>query len=418
VDGKPADGAAVWALDGRSGHIAASAMTQAGGRFSIVGLVPGSYLVQVQRGALMAQRGPFSLDQSGQEWTVDLDDARALFGSVEPPVAGVYVHWRSSDWAGTVMAQTVTDPTGAFRFDGVPEGSLWIEASGESGAARARGTAGTPVHLKLVPAVLKGSVVDDAGHAVTDFTVRLSPVEGGPSRSYPLLSPAGEFQIQVPPGIYEVSAVAVGYGDTAAHPRVEVSGGEAYVKLALQGSADLSGRVLDAKTRQPVPGAQVAVFRSPLGAGRWATLVTASDGTFALSAAPNNGIVEVRKDGYQPAWSALEQLRRAADRTVEIALNPGTDEGQMGRPYEGVGMQLDFRGAVRVASVFEGGPAQVAGVIEGDVILAADGQSLAGLPGQDVIAKVMGASGTVVRLSIQRGDLSFDVFVRRQAIQF
>jgi PDZ domain-containing protein/carboxypeptidase family protein len=261
--------------------------------------------------------------------------------------------------------------------------------------------------------------MDDAGHAVTDFTVRLMPVSGGSLRSYPVLSPTGDFRLAVPPGTYEVSAVASGYGETGDRPRVEVQSGEAWVELALQSSAELSGRVVDAATRAPLAGAQVIVFRMPFGAGRWATLATDDNGAFHLSAAPKSGFVEVRKEGYAPVIAPVDRLPRGSDgRTIEVPLSAGNDDAPGTRPYEGVGLQLDFRSGVKVASVFEGGPAEQAGVLTGDFLLAADGQPLAGLSGQDVTQRIMGPSGTVVRLSVQRGDQTFDLFVRRRSIQF
>jgi hypothetical protein len=419
IGGQPAEGATLWVLDGKTQRMAAVATTFAGGRFQVAGLASGSYLVQVQRGTVVAQRGPFAISESGAEWSIDIEGGSALTGTVEPAKAGTLVHWRSTDWAGPVPAETATDAAGRFRFDSVAAGTLWVEAQGEAGTARVQAKAGTDVKLRLVPAILRGLVVDDAGHAVTDFTVRLTPLSGGSQRSYPVLSPTGDFRFPVPPGTYEVSASATGYGETGERPRVEVQSGETSVKLAIQPSTELSGRVIDAATRAPLAGAQVIVFRMPFGAGRWATLATDGSGTFHLSAAPKSGFVEVRKEGYQPALAPVDRLSRGADgKAIEVPLSTGNDDAPGTRPYEGVGLQLDFRGGVKVASVFEGGPAEQAGVLTGDMLLAADGQPLAGLSGQDVTSRIMGPSGTVVRLSVQRGDQTFDLYVRRRSIQF
>jgi hypothetical protein len=418
--GVPLPGATLWVLDGKTQRPAASAATQAGGRFVVSGLSVGSYLVQVQRGPLVVQRGPFTVDGSGGEWSIDVDDLRTLTGTVLPAKAGVSVHFRSTEWAGPFAAETVTGADGRFRFEAVPSGTLWVEAQDDTGAARERATAGTDVTLTLVPGLMRGVVWDEAEHPVTDFTVRLLPTGGGPLRSYPVLSPTGDFKIEAPPGMYEVSAVAVGHGETTERPRVELRSGETFVKLRLQGALDLDGHVQDAQSHGPLAGAEVIVFRSPFGAGRWATVATGGDGTFHLSAAPKSGLLEVRKDGYRPVMAPVDRLSRGADgKTIEVSLSPGSDDNSpLAKPYEGVGLQLDFNGGVRVASVFEGSPAQSAGVLPGDVIMAVDGASLTGLSPPQIIQRIMGTSGTVVTLNLQRGDDNFDVGIRRQNIQF
>jgi len=245
------------------------------------------------------------------------------------------------------------------------------------------------------------------------------PVGGGPGRSYPLLSPSGDFRIQAPPGSYWVSALAPGYGDTADPPQVEVGASEGFVKLTLQASSELRGRVVEAQSRRPVAGAEVVVFRSPFGAGRWATLQSDGDGRFELSAAPRSGLLAVRKDGFGTVVAPLTRVLGGAEgHEVEIPLSPGKNDVPMVGPYEGVGMQLDFSQGVHVSTVFPGSPAEGAGISKGDGILAVAGQTVSGLSPSDVTGRIMGPSGTVVHLSLQRAGESVEVDVRRQAIQF
>jgi hypothetical protein len=291
-----------------------------------------------------------------------------------------------------------------------------VEAQDESGSARVQASAGTEVSLTLSPSVLRGVVLDSNGHSVTDFTVRLSPASGGPLRSYPVLNPTGDFRISAPGGSYDVSATAVGYGETGTRKRVELSAGEAFVKLELQGAKDLDGRVIDAQSRAGIPGAEVIVWRSPMSAGRWATVATDGAGEFHLAAAPKHGLLQVRKEGFAPAWAPWERLLEAKG-PLEVPLSKGSDDTPGSKPYEGVGLQLDFRGGIHVGTVFEGGPAEAAGVIAGDGLVAVDGQPLSGLAPADVVQRIMGPSGTVVQLSLQRGDRLFEVLVRRRTIQ-
>ncbi len=71
--------------------------------------------------------------------------------------------------------------------------------------------------------------------------------------------------------------------------------------------------------------------------------------------------------------------------------------------FVGVGARLspDVRGA-KIVNVFEQGPAEKAGIKSGDIIVAVDGKSTAGLEIDDIVSRVKGLESTVVRLSILR----------------
>jgi C-terminal processing protease CtpA/Prc len=86
--------------------------------------------------------------------------------------------------------------------------------------------------------------------------------------------------------------------------------------------------------------------------------------------------------------------------------------------YEGVGMQLAQDGPrVYVWQTFEGGPAEAAGILKGDTILAVDGMP-ARAPADSVIPAIKGPSGTAVTLTMQRDGETLDFVVRRRAIRY
>jgi carboxyl-terminal processing protease len=65
-----------------------------------------------------------------------------------------------------------------------------------------------------------------------------------------------------------------------------------------------------------------------------------------------------------------------------------------------------------------GSPAEKAGLLPGDLVLATDGKSLDGLTVDDARARMRGPKGTSVSLSIQRGkDVPFDLLIVRDIIQ-
>jgi len=70
----------------------------------------------------------------------------------------------------------------------------------------------------------------------------------------------------------------------------------------------------------------------------------------------------------------------------------------------GTGIDFERAEAVTVTSVAPGRPAAAAGIVAGDVLLAVDGNTLAGLDEASVTARLRGPTGSTVRVAIRRGD--------------
>ena len=69
--------------------------------------------------------------------------------------------------------------------------------------------------------------------------------------------------------------------------------------------------------------------------------------------------------------------------------------------FEGIGAYVDAQGdQVKIIAPIRGSPAEEAGVLAGDVILAVDGEEVTGLPQWEVISKVRGPAGSKVTLTI------------------
>jgi carboxyl-terminal processing protease len=82
--------------------------------------------------------------------------------------------------------------------------------------------------------------------------------------------------------------------------------------------------------------------------------------------------------------------------------------------FAGIGVEVDFRDdAVTVLAPIEGTPAFRAGILPGDKIVAVDGESVSGLLPAEVVERMRGRPGTVVRLTVARerapGLLVFDL---------
>ncbi len=90
-----------------------------------------------------------------------------------------------------------------------------------------------------------------------------------------------------------------------------------------------------------------------------------------------------------------------------------------GKDYEGIGAYVDVDGEyLTVISPIKNSPAEKAGLLSGDQIIAIDGVDMSGVPPEDVRQKVLGPDGTTVTLTIfRKGEKApFDVKITRAKI--
>ncbi len=89
--------------------------------------------------------------------------------------------------------------------------------------------------------------------------------------------------------------------------------------------------------------------------------------------------------------------------------------------FEGIGafVRLNDDGILEIARPMDGQPADLAGLLVGDLIVGVDGENVVGQSQDEVISKVRGPRGTVVVLTIQRAgvDEPFDVTITRARIE-
>ena len=86
--------------------------------------------------------------------------------------------------------------------------------------------------------------------------------------------------------------------------------------------------------------------------------------------------------------------------------------------YEGIGAYVDTTADfLTVISPISGSPAEAAGLRPGDMIIAIDGEDMTGTDGELARQKVLGPAGSVVTLTIRRGEEApFDVEITRAKI--
>lgn len=93
-------------------------------------------------------------------------------------------------------------------------------------------------------------------------------------------------------------------------------------------------------------------------------------------------------------------------------------EHMQGR-FEGIGVYVEvIKDQFTIVAPIENSPAMKAGLRRGDIIVAVNGEKIAGMDRNKVITKIKGPKGTSVKLSIKRGNAApFDVAVKREEIQ-
>ncbi len=88
--------------------------------------------------------------------------------------------------------------------------------------------------------------------------------------------------------------------------------------------------------------------------------------------------------------------------------------------YVGVGITVQEQEdgqAIHIMAVMEGGPAEQAGILPGDIICAVDGVQISTLGMEGATAAIKGKSGTTVELTVLRGEETLTFTVERRAIE-
>ena len=118
--------------------------------------------------------------------------------------------------------------------------------------------------------------------------------------------------------------------------------------------------------------------------------------------------------------AALSGAVRSLDDRFSAYLSPkdyDVFQESLDNAFEGIGTAI--RGVdlgLRIETVYEGSPAEKAGLRPGDIIVAANGRKLVGRSETAATALIKGRAGTTVKLRIRRGDDVFTKSVTRQKI--
>ena len=97
-----------------------------------------------------------------------------------------------------------------------------------------------------------------------------------------------------------------------------------------------------------------------------------------------------------------------------------TYQEQMNNAYVGIGITISLtedESGFEIIKVNSGGPAEEAGLLAGDVIVAIEGQSTAGMSTTDARNLVRGEAGTKVTLTVRRGSETLELGVERRTVE-
>jgi carboxyl-terminal processing protease len=146
---------------------------------------------------------------------------------------------------------------------------------------------------------------------------------------------------------------------------------------------------------------------------------------------------------FQPFWETWNLVHEQyVDQPVDdVALMRGAISGMLGAlgdqhtsymspeefqqaneslsgEYEGIGAYVDTTtDYLTVISPIAGSPAEAAGLRSGDMVIAIDGADMTGIDAELVRQKVLGPAGSIVTLTIRRGEeMPFDVKITRAKI--
>lgn len=435
ADGSAAGGARVW-VETVDGQWLGAAVADAQGLYAVTPVAPADnarvHAVKAGRHG-RTDAGNLGPGATKGDLTVILPAAQAEVGGmvVDPagsPLAGAEVTLSPATQAGQVVwVSQRTDDNGAFLFSGLPAGRFDVAATwGEERVVR-QGVASGERNLRLRmmgDTRITGRVVDEGSTPVGQFTVVAHFVEGGRWRndgrpadgrdaSGAANGPDGRFSVgPVDSGSYEITVRTadgrIGRSRAQVHGPGVVDVGD----MVVRGAGTVVGVATDRRSGAAITGVEVS------GGGQ--ATVTGMSGRFELRLPPGRHSLWLSHPGYFGKRVDVPDL--SADAEVDlgaVALVPGARKEIQGRNgFGGVGARLkDNKGQTLVEGLVEDGPAQRAGLQEGDIILSVDGETLVGGSVWDAVSIIRGEAGSTVWLTVSRGGQEVDVAVRREAIR-
>lgn len=313
--------------------------------------------------------------------------------------------WAADEGNGPVL----TDASGRFTIDHLKKGTYRLVAEGARGASRgekADAKTGDTVTIEMTTLGTLAGHVTSGGAPVTPYDLSCRGPAGTIDRRITMAD--GSYSLEhLPPGSYTCSVSAdKGTGKGTA----EVPAGPATLDLALVPWSSITGTVVSVLSGQAVPN--ITVIAGGLDGRGFAEViagkapVTDASGRFTVERVPaGSGSVTL-----MPQTGSFDQLahrdytvgegQRVDLGAIKIVPPRNGDAGTFGL----VAQPKD--GKLVVVTVAPGGPAEQAGMLVGDAIVALDGHAVSDV-GAEMAAQLLSSGrigvGAQVALTLERG---------------
>lgn len=346
ADGSPVAGVmAVVQLD----HSRGEATTDTSGAFRITGLRPGDYRVTARRGghddlpkagagrrSTVDELTTVRVEQTSRVRLVvathDAEIRGLVVDGAGKPVADAFVtraretygeqmSWRTRESWQDERDPLLTASDGSFTIRKLLPGKYTVRAFRRGGgeAIAEHVATGTTQRLTIQqPGSIEGVVTNASGGFPENLMIGIEDLKSGLERRESFFRTDGAFVLRdLPSGRIRLTASANGGRKIT---DVELAAGErkAGVVIELDGFVTLTGRVVDAFTREPVPGVQMTATPVPQSTIAWSLglgpdrsgSTTDEDGRFSLRSTPRG---RVSLNGQHLSW---EYGAIVAERTL------------------------------------------------------------------------------------------------------
>ena len=270
------------------------------------------------------------------------------------------------------------------------------------------------VELRLqAGGAIAGVVVEESGGPVGSFFVGIESfvpafgerlnMRAAEPRSFE--DRGGAFLLEkLTPGNYVLSVGAEQHS-LVRSTSIEVRAGQTTrgVRIVLPQGGVVEGQIFDEERRAPVASARVSFDASSSVQRQGPSAQSDESGKFRIENAPSGPFsLRVEREGYRTRILAGLRVNSGDVMKQEIGLKPSGDGGT-GLQFGGIGSSLDqTREGLRFRDVFEGSPAEKAGLKAGDLLRRIDGQTIEGLSLADAIQRLRGEKGSQVRVTVER----------------
>ncbi|WP_437624264.1 carboxypeptidase regulatory-like domain-containing protein [Sorangium sp. So ce1151] len=423
------------------------------GSFAQAGLPPGDYRVSVSEGPPVPVPGPPGAEppgvrarvEAGKSARVTLVAARRngeihgrVVDEIGEPVTDAFVHAERETegptrpgasnagrarWGALSRSAVLTDPEGEFALGSLRQGAYTVHAyrNGGGEAFVEHVSPGDSVTVTLKPAgAISGTLTVASGKVPEQFTVHAADQASMLFRSESFAFTGGAFTIgDLPEGKYEVSTATP---EGTATVEISLAPGEQRtgVVLALVPLASVKGQVVSLDDGAPVAGVRIDVVpRKGMAAPRHGFRndeLSDASGRFEVKQTPSGPVVllcmpsDPMSSPYYAAVLPVEAQPGAVTDVGRVVLprrrtKPGDEPGDLGFAIKEVGgPDVDLTAQTfEVSEVRPRGPAALAGLQVGDVVVSVEGHDVRGKMGYLYRPLTTVPAGTQVTLGLSRG---------------